>query len=115
MGVFSREEVDARQEVMYENYNTTLEIEVETLIKMVEAGILPACAKDLANYTAAPELGGDRKTVYGAVKSENDKLKDLMAKAPHDMVKMSEYLCNTVMPQMSAVRKQVDTAEGLMQ
>merc|ERR1719229_1672137 len=40
MGVFSPEECDARQEIMYENYNTTLEIEVETLIKMVETGIL---------------------------------------------------------------------------
>merc|ERR1712187_365331 len=34
MGVFSSEECDARQEVMYENYNTTLEIEVATLVQM---------------------------------------------------------------------------------
>jgi glutamine synthetase len=42
MGVFTDEETDARQEVMYENYNTVLSIEVETLIMMVETGILPA-------------------------------------------------------------------------
>merc|ERR1719329_579033 len=45
MGVFSDEECDARQEVMYENYNTVLSIEVETMIKMVDTGILPACAQ----------------------------------------------------------------------
>merc|ERR1740122_154928 len=48
MGVFSPDECDARQEVMYENYNTTLSVEVQTLVTMLETGILPACAEDFA-------------------------------------------------------------------
>merc|ERR1711877_5524 len=41
MGVYSEEECDARQEVMYENYATTLTVEVTTMVQMVETGILP--------------------------------------------------------------------------
>merc|ERR1719229_1438531 len=50
MHIFSAEECDARAEVMFENYITTLNVEVETLVGMVETGILPACAKDMAKY-----------------------------------------------------------------
>ena len=52
MKIFSAEEVDARAEVMFENYVTTLDIEISTLISMIETGILPACAKDMAKYAA---------------------------------------------------------------
>merc|ERR1719486_279984 len=96
MGVFSDEECDARQEVMYENYNTVLSIEVETMIKMVETGILPACAQDMAAYTAMPSLAGDRSTTYEAIVTETKKLKDCFSAKPHDLVQEAEYLCNTV-------------------
>ena len=64
----------ARAEIMYENYNTSLSIEAlsepcsqrshshtpsagaplkaETMIQMMETGMIPACAKDLAKYKA---------------------------------------------------------------
>merc|ERR1712050_184379 len=73
MGVFSAEECDARAEVMFENYATTLSVEVQTLIDMVETGILPACAKDMAKYQVFPELAGDRKAAYAGIKKETDK------------------------------------------
>merc|ERR1719213_1083826 len=50
LGVFSREETEARAEVMYEAYNTTLSVEANTMVNMVRTGILPACAKDLSIY-----------------------------------------------------------------
>jgi len=115
MGVFSAEECDARQEVMYENYNTTLEIEATTLIQMVETGILPACSKDMDNYKALPALAGERAKLYGLIKSETDKLKQLMKDVPKDMVKASEHLCNIMKPQMAAIRQKVDDAEGFME
>jgi glutamine synthetase len=116
MGVFADDECDARQEVMYENYNTVLSIEVETMIKMVETGILPACAQDMASYAAMPSLAGDRSTTYEGILSEAKKLKDVFAAKPHDdLAKEAEYLCNTVKPQMAKVRDVVDKAEGLLQ
>jgi len=115
MGVFSAEECDARQEVMYENYNTTLEIEANTLIQMVETGIMPACGKDMDNYKGLPSLGGERAKVYTLIRSETDKLKQLMNGVPKDLAKASEYFCNTVKPQMEAIRQKVDEVEGFMQ
>jgi len=116
MGVYEDDETDARQEVMYENYNTVLSIEVETMIRMVETGILPACAQDMAAYSAMPSLAGDRSKTYGDIMVEVNKLKDTFAAKPHDdLAKEAEYLCNKVKPQMAQLREVVDKAEGLMQ
>jgi len=115
MGVFSDGECDARQEVMYENYNAVLSIEVETMIKMVETGILPACAQDMASYAAMPSLAGDRSKTYEGIVAETMTLKDVFARKPHDdLAKEADYLCNTVKPQMAKVRDVVDKAEGLL-
>merc|ERR1719221_2053340 len=115
MGVFQDDECDARQEVMYENYNTVLSIEVETMIQMVETGILPACAQDMAAYTAMPSLAGDRSKTYEGILSETMKLKECFAAKPHDLAQEAEYLCSNVKPQMVKVREVVDKAEGLLQ
>merc|ERR1711953_185374 len=67
MKVFSSEECDARQEVMLESYNTTLCVEVSTLITMVDTAIIPACAADMAKYAGLTSLKGDREATYTAV------------------------------------------------
>merc|ERR1712113_134165 len=115
MGIFTPDETKARAETMYEAYNTTLSIEAQTVTEMINTGILPACAKDLSVFKDAPALAGDRAKLYGSIKTENDKLQQLVKDVPHDMVKEAEYLCNTVKPQMNAVRALVDEAEGLLQ
>jgi len=115
MGIFTPEEVDARQEVMYENYNSTLLVEVETLIMMIDTGILPACAKDMAKYAAAPTLAGDRLAIYEGIKTATEKLKALMLSIPEGLAPEATYLCDTVKPAMDEVRKLVDTAEGLLE
>jgi glutamine synthetase len=115
MGIFSSEEVDARAEVMFENYNTTLGIEVQTLVNMVETGILPACAKDMAKYVTVPALSGERQATYMGIKTEADKLQQAFAKKPHDLQAEATYLCDVIKPQMLAVRALVDKAEGLLE
>merc|ERR1712039_221607 len=115
MGIFSGEECDAKAEVMFENYNTTLSVEVSTLIDMIETGILPACAKDMAKFSAMPKLAGEREATYTGIKTETDKLKALIEKKPHDLKAEATFLCDTVKPQMLAVRALVDKAEGLLE
>merc|ERR1712157_680191 len=78
MGIFSAEECDARAEVMFENYCTTLNVEASTLIDMIETGILPACAKDMAKFRAMPQLGGDRESTYLGIKDETDAVRALV-------------------------------------
>merc|ERR1712157_13595 len=104
MGIFSAEECDARAEVMFENYATTLSVEVQTLIDMIETGILPACAKDMAKYAAMPALGGERQATYTGIKTETDKLKQLFEKKPHELQTEAKYLCDVIKPQILEVR-----------
>merc|ERR1712139_606074 len=116
LGIFSREETEARAEVMYEAYNTTLSVEANTMVDMVRTGILPACAKDLATYKDTPALAGSRAKLYETISTETDKLSALMKAVPHDdLPKEAEYLCETVKPQMAAIRAAVDEAEGLLE
>jgi len=115
MGVFTAEEVDAKVEIMFENYNTTLSIEVSTLIDMVETGILPACAKDFAKFASLPALAGDREATYTGIKTETDKLKEMFASKPGEACAEAKYLCDVIKPQMLAIRKLVDKAEGLLE
>merc|ERR1719210_2754415 len=115
MGVFTHEECDARAEVMFESYVTTLSVEVQTLIDMIETGIIPACVKDMAKYKAMPALAGEREATYTGIKAEADKLRALFEKKPHDLKAEAAYLCDTVKPQMLTVRALVDKAEGLLE
>jgi len=112
--ILTEEETRARAEVMYEAYNATLMTEVKTLIQMVDAGILPACAKDLATYGQS-KLVGRRAELYESIATETCELKKLLAQVPADMEKEADFLCDVVKPQMGAVRRLVDEAEGLME
>lgn len=115
-GVFTEAEVDARQECLYENYATVLEIEATTLVQMVRQDIEPAMAEDLALYYQA---GGTpynrRKDAYAAVTEQNDILEGLLAKVPADEPKEAAHYCaETLKPQLTEVRKVVDAAELLV-
>merc|ERR1711881_90772 len=115
MGIFEPEEVDARQELMYENYSICVSTEAQTLIQMIDSGIIPACAKDLSIYKDAPKLAGDRPKVYDRISAENQKLKEMLSKAPSDSAeKEAFYYCETVKPQLENLRSNVDEAEALM-
>merc|ERR1719247_656528 len=113
-GIFEPEEVVARQELMFENYNVCVSTEAKTMVKMVDSGILPACAKDLSIYKDAPMLAGDRAHLYAAIKGENDKLKDLLSSIPHDPEQEAFFFCSSVKPQMDTLRSFVDKAELVM-
>jgi glutamine synthetase len=115
LGIFSAEEVDARQELMYENYSICVCTEAETMVQMVETGIIPACAKDLSIYKDAPKLSGKRPTVYSSIEAEKSKLQDMLSKVPSDSSeKEAFYYCETIKPQMEKLRATVDKAEELM-
>jgi glutamine synthetase len=115
INIFSEEECEAVSETMYENYNATLTIEVETMLTMVATSFIPAMAKDLAIYKDVPQMAGERSTIYTATQDECKKLRDLMDEVPDDLAKQARYLCDTVKPQMAALRKQVDAAEKIME
>merc|ERR1719421_1641498 len=79
LGIYSVEETEARAEVMYENYITTVSVEADTMVQMMETGILPACAEDMAKYAAMPKMAGGRQAVYESIVDELEKLKQVVA------------------------------------
>jgi len=115
MKVFSEEETDARADIMFESYVTTLSVEASTLIDMVETGILPACSEDMATYGEVLALAGERMEVYSGIKDAADKLKTLLASKPHEVRAEAKYYCDVIKPQMLVVRELVDKAEGLLE
>jgi glutamine synthetase len=116
LGVYSQEETEARTEVMYENYINVLTIEAETLIKMVESGIIPACVKDLAKYQNFPKMAGERTTIYEGIVDETESLKKVLgAVSGKSLHEDAVHMCNTVKPQMDKLRKLVDKAENVME
>merc|ERR1712117_62887 len=112
--ILTEEETKARAEIMYEAYAATLMTEVKTLIHMVETGILPACAKDLATYGQS-KLAGGRAELYESIAAESRELQKLLAQVPAAMEKEADFFCDQVKPQMGTVRRLVDEVEGLME
>eukprot|EP00927_Polykrikos_kofoidii_P022298 TRINITY_DN2084_c0_g1_i4.p1 TRINITY_DN2084_c0_g1~~TRINITY_DN2084_c0_g1_i4.p1 ORF type:complete len:701 (+),score=125.60 TRINITY_DN2084_c0_g1_i4:86-2188(+) len=116
MGIFNDDECEARAEVMIENYVSTLCTEVETLVNMIETGILPSCAKDMAKYEGClKQFAGDRETTYFGIKAETNKLKAMFKERPDGTGVEATYLCDVIKPQMSVIRTLVDKAEGLIE
>jgi glutamine synthetase len=115
MKVLSKDESAALAETMYENYISTLSIEVETMLTMVHTGFMPAFARDLAVYKEAPELAGERKKLYSQVQVEATKLKTAFEGMTGSLKEEAAYVCNNVKPQMDVLRKCVDDAEKLME
>jgi len=67
MKVMSERELVARKSVLFKAYANILTIEAQTMVKMMDTGVIPSCAKDLKSYQGT-DLGGDRGTDHG----END-------------------------------------------
>jgi len=113
MGVFTVEEVDARQETFLEEYSGIILQEAEISLSMVNTKILPTCAADLKAYEGTG-LAGGRAAAYKAVATEVEKLAAAVHGAPEgSALETATYFANTVKPQMSALREAVDGAEGL--
>lgn len=131
-GVFSASEIEAREEILFENYAKTINIEARTMIEMANKTYIPAveayigklaktaklkievcgedvCActeKDLIRKLSA--LVSDTYKGAAAVKAAADR-----ASATDDMAAQANAFCNEVIPAMNALRVSVDAMEEL--
>ena len=92
MGVYAPDETHARAEVLYENYANTLSVEIETMVAMTKTGFIPACAKDLALYAAAPSLAGDKAALYASIKTACADLETTFAAKPAELAAEATWL-----------------------
>jgi glutamine synthetase len=119
-GVLSPRELESRYEVFLEQYVTKLNIEAETAASIARTMIVPAAARYIAVLAGAqlPELAKEIEEVLGRTV---DALRGLEAanleeNQPNgdDILKHAEYIRDTVIPAMSAVREGADELERLV-
>eukprot|EP00913_Durusdinium_trenchii_P015036 g14101.t1 len=72
--------------------------------------------QDLEKYKGFDKLAGSRKSVYEAIVEQLEKLKASFSAKPHSsLTEEAVFLCDTVKPQMVALRAAVDKAESLLE
>jgi glutamine synthetase len=112
--VYSPAEVESVTNIMYDKYAMDVQIEANTMIKMINQAILPACAADLKAYDGT-NLAGDRPAAYKAIADATAALQATVDAYPaDDGEEGAVYSCDVVRPAMAAVRAAHDVAECLI-
>ena len=130
--VLNYEELKARQEIDFENYVKTLEIEVKTMIHMANRDIMPAInkyigklARNISNVAAIDaSIPSDYQKHTLTKLSKNlalideytTELSDKYAEVIHldDVEKQAFYIKDVLLPLMAKLRAVVDECETLM-
>ncbi len=129
-GVLSKEELESRAEIKYEEYSKLINIEALTMVDMAKKQILPAVMRyeaELANGANAIKTAGVTPSVQlDMLNSINEKLvvlekaisdleqADKDAQAIPEGREQAKAYCNKVIPAMDAVRKPADELEFLV-
>lgn len=129
-GIFTKVELESREEIIYETYAKTINIEALTMIDMASKDIIPAVTSytgELANTVIAVkeagaaaaaqiELLGQVDTLLGEAKSALTVLETETAKAAAiaDVKEQAFYYKDSVKTAMDALRAPVDKLEMLV-
>ncbi|MGZ4192401.1 MAG: glutamine synthetase III family protein [Solirubrobacteraceae bacterium] len=118
-GVLSQRELESRYEVFLEQYVTKLNIEAETAAAIAKTMLLPAAARHIALLLSAQMA--EAASEVGALVSEfQDAIKELdnanlAENQPHDdTLKHAEYMRDTTVPAMEAMREAADKLEKVV-
>lgn len=129
-GIFTRAELESREEVLYETYAKSINIEALTMVDMASKEIIPAVVKysgKLADTVlAVKEAGADAgvqaellQEITGYLKEMKAALKNLIeveqtASTMEDVKAQAFYYKDTVMGAMEALRAPADKLEMLV-
>jgi glutamine synthetase len=118
-GVLSQRELESRYEVFLEQYITKLNIEAETAASIARTMLLPASARHLALLLSAQmgELASETETLVSGFVDSIRELEgaNLADNQPHDgLLKHAEYMRDTTIPAMEAVRTAADKLEKVV-
>ena len=129
-GIFTRVELESREEIIYETYAKTINIEALTMVDMASKDIIPAVATyegDLANSilaikeagaaaVAQTELLNKIDSLLAEAKTALNKLIDEEAKAASmgDVKEQAFYYKDVVKAAMEALRAPIDKLEMLV-
>ena len=117
-GVLSERELHSRYDVMLEQYIITVNTEAETAADIAATMILPAAARHLAilNEAGLTALAKETATLINAFTKASKALQkaNLDENHPTDTMKEAEYMRDTVLPAMDAVRNTGDALERIV-
>ncbi|MFZ0092222.1 MAG: glutamine synthetase III [Solirubrobacteraceae bacterium] len=117
--VLSPRELESRYEVFLEQYVTKLNIEAETAATIARTMLLPAAARHVALLLSA-QMGELASETEGLVATFIDAIKELESanlaenQPEGDILKLAEYIRDTTVPAMAAVRETADTLEKVV-
>jgi len=119
--VLNENEINARVQVAYENHAETIKIEANVMLDMLQQGVLPACAQDLARYAGeAQKLGGpQRKEIYELLAQKTTDLEEAILKCPttddgKTALEVAKYCQDVLRQKMTDAREYADAAERLI-
>ena len=130
-GVMSRVEIESREEILFENYAKTINIEARTMIDMAKRDYVPAIMGYVGDVTNAAKsksavLGEGSADVEKAIAKKLSALNEAAFKTVEALEKATddafavkgerekaEAYCYKVIPLMEALREKIDEAEKL--
>lgn len=128
-GIYTRTEMESREETLLEEYSKTLNIEALTMLDMAREEILPAClafeaklAKTAKDKKAVGVTGGIETTLLSQVSELTEQLytqcqaleSAVTSGVPKTAKEQAAYYHDTVLPAMDAVRQPADRLETLV-
>ena len=129
-GVYTRAEMNSRQEIQLEEYAKTISIEALTMVDMIRKDILPACVayvRELSDTAAAAQaIGVDTATEVSLARTVSAASADLLAHltgienalhcvpADADTAGVAAYYHDTVLAAMEVARADADKLETLL-
>jgi len=129
-GIFTRKELESREEVVYETYAKTLHVEAVTMCEMASKQILPACMKYATELAAAVrELTGagvgcaTERSLLDKVCSDIDDMKAALDRLNEDVEEAGRmtnerdrafFYKDTIVPDMQALRTPADDLESIV-
>lgn len=124
MKVYNEAELQARVDILVEEYRKSVKVEVLTLLDMSKKEILPALVKEIKFYTDAQNSLGFEQAYYkrkiehlltllNAFDAQYHELKNKMKERQQypDNMEKALYLDNIVIPQMKKLRDIIDQIE----
>jgi glutamine synthetase len=124
-GVFTERELRSREEIMLENYTTTINIEAQTASMMARTMILPAAMKYQAVVASAVVEAGkagikdaeqaamlkELAGTIGKLRKAVTALDKVVAAAPEEVSAAAKHSCGKIVPAMLKVRELGDALE----
>jgi glutamine synthetase len=125
-GVLSKRELEARSEIILEQYCKAINVEANIVTEMVNTKYLPAALcyqTDVANNVVALEAAGIKadttllkkiSALVAETQAEVAKLADLRLEHAGSLAEEAEHYCKIILPQLLSVRKAVDALEAVV-